>query len=263
MLAYFGMHSVPFTREIDSKQCFVSASHKEATARLEFAVENRHACMITGEAGMGKTTVVRSLLRQLETIRYHYEYICDSSLTPKLFYREILDRFGVPTATRSTEIKRQYQTLLLDMYEQDKKTSVIVLDEAHRFSEPMLQEIRFILNFREDSMSPMALILVGQPSLRTLLKVRHMEAIDQRIQVRYQIASLTEQETQSYIQHHVKIAGAGEEIFSEEAIHEVYNFSQGVPRKVNTLCSQAMLDAYIQGNKIVEQAHVLRAMNEL
>jgi type II secretory pathway predicted ATPase ExeA len=263
MLTFFGMHSVPFSREIDPKQCFTSASHKEATARLEFAVENRHVCMITGEAGMGKTTVVRSLLRQLESARYHYEYICDSSLTPKLFYREILDRFGVPAATRSLEVKRQYQALLLDMYEQDKKTPIIVLDEAHRFSEAMLQEIRFLLNFREDSMSPLALILVGQPSLRTLLKVRHMDAIDQRIQVRYQIGGMTEQETSLYVKHHVQIAGAVQELFSEEAIREVYNFSQGVPRKVNTLCSQAMLDAYIQGTKIVGETHVQRAMNEL
>jgi type II secretory pathway predicted ATPase ExeA len=263
VLEFFGMQGVPFTREIDPKQCFVSLSHKEATARLEFTVQHRQVCLLTGEAGMGKTTVVRSLLHQLDTVRYRYEYICDSSLTPKLFYREILDRFGVTAATRSTEIKRQYQTLMLDMYEQDKKIPVIVLDEAHRFSETMLQELRFLLNFKEDSMSPLALILVGQPSLRTQLKVRHMEAIDQRIQMRYQFSGFMEQETEKYIQHQLKMVGTPQEIFSEEAIQAVYNFTQGVPRRINTLCSQALLDAYIQGNKIVGEAHVHRAINEL
>lgn len=262
MLEFFGMHGVPFTREIDPKQCFVSLSHKEASARLEFTVQHRQVCLLTGDAGMGKTTVVRALLRQLDTVRYRYEYICDSSLTPKLFYREILDRFGV-SGSRPTELKRQYQSLLLDMYEQDKKIPVIVLDEAHRFSETMLQEIRFLLNFREDSVSPLALILVGQPSLRTQLKVRHLDAIDQRIQMRYQVMGLTEKETEQYIQHQMKMVGTPQEVFSEEAIRAVYNFSQGVPRKINTLCSQALLDAFIQGNKIVGEAHIHRAINEL
>lgn len=263
MLAFFGMQGVPFTREIDAKQCFASLAHKEATARLEFAVTHRHVCMITGEAGMGKTTVVRSLLHSLDSMRYRYEYICDSGLTPKLFYREVLERFGLSAASRSTEVKRQYQSLMLDLYEQDKKVPVIVLDEAHRFSEAMLQELRFLLNFREDSMSPMALLLIGQPSLRTLLKVRHMEAIDQRIQVRYQVGGMSEKETEQYMQHHVRMGGAQQEIFSEEAVRAVYQFTLGVPRKVNTLCSQAMLDAYIQGNKLVGESHVHRAMNEL
>lgn len=254
---------MPFTREIDAKQCYPSSSHQEAMARLEFAVQNRHACMITGEAGMGKTTVVRSLLRGLDSSRYRYEYICDSGLNPKLFYREVLDRFGVSSAIRSTEVKRQHQTLMLAMYEQDKKIPVLVLDEAHRFSEAMLQELRFLLNFKEDSMSPLALILVGQTSLRTLLKVRHMDAIDQRIQVRYQMNPLTEQEMRGYIQHQTKMAGLEKELFSEEAMRAIYLYSLGVPRRMNSLCSQAMLDAYVQKNQIVSEVHVQRAVNDL
>ncbi|CAM4413246.1 ATP-binding protein [Paenibacillus alkaliterrae] len=147
MLSFFGLKDMPFTREIDAKNCYASNAYQEALARLEFAVQHRHACMVTGEAGTGKTTAVRSLLRGLETTRYRYEYICDSGLSPKLFYREVLDRFGVSPAIRSTEAKRQYQALMLNLYEQDKKIPIIVLDEAHRFSEGMLQELRFLLNY--------------------------------------------------------------------------------------------------------------------
>src|SRR5690606_21129130 len=144
-----------------------------------------------------------------------------------------------------------------------KKTTVIVLDEAHRLSEAMLQEIRFLLNFKEDSMSPIALILVGQPSLRNQLKARHLDAIDQRIQTRYQFQGFAEQETRSYIQHQVKITGAEQEIFSEEALLAIHQFSQGIPRKINTLCGQSLLDAYVHENKIVGEAHVHRALNEM
>lgn len=263
MLEFFGMKSVPFTREIDPAQLFVSSIYTEATARLEFAVKHRQVCLLTGEPGMGKTVAVSSFLRRIDPMRYRYEYLCDSALTPKLFYREVLERFGMEASTRPTEAKRQYQTLMLDLFEQDKKIPILVLDESHHLSEAMLQEIRFLLNFREDTMSPVALVLVGQPSLRNQLKVKHMEAIDQRIQIRFQMSGLNERETCEYVRHQVKSTGTEQEVFSEEAILEIYQFTQGVPRKVNTLCSQSMLDAYVQNNKIVGVSHVHRVMNEL
>lgn len=263
MLNYFGMKQAPFTREMIPEQLFHSASYKEAIARLEYAVLERQACMLTGEAGTGKTTMVRAFAKQLDPSRTHYEYICDSALTPKLFYREVLERFGIQAASRPTALKRQYQTCLLDLFEQDKKTMVIVLDEAHHLSETMLQEIRFALNFKEDSMSPLALILIGQPSLRNRLKARHLDAIDQRIQTRYQLQGLSENDTRAYIGHHVKVSGTDQEIFSEEALAAIHQFSHGVPRKINTICSQALLDAYVHENKIVGEAHVQRALNEL
>jgi type II secretory pathway predicted ATPase ExeA len=90
-----------------------------------------------------------------------------------------------------------------------------------------------------------------------------MEAIEQRIQMRYQMSGLTEQETNDYIRHQLKVVETPHEIFSEEAIRAIYNFSQGIPRKINTLCSQSLLDAFIQGNKIVGESHIHRVINEL
>lgn len=106
------------------------------------------------------------------------------------------------------------------------------------------------------------MVVVGQPSLRNLLKVKHLEAIDQRIQMRYQMSGLTEKETQNYIRHQLKVVETPHEIFSEEAIQAIYNFSQGIPRKINAICSQSLLDAFIQGNKIVGESHIHRVINE-
>lgn len=263
MLDFFEMKGVPFTREISSSHLFNSASQKEAAARLEYAVQHRQFCLLTGEAGMGKSTAIRSLVYQLDPIHYHYLYICDSALSPKLFYREVLQNFGIQPAFRPTDVKRQYQSLMLDIYENEKRLLVIVIDEAHHFSDSMLQELRFILNFKEDSMSPLSLIVVGQPSLRNILKVKQLEAIDQRIQMRYQMGGLTEKETNDYIRHQLQVVETPQEIFSEEAIRAIYNYSQGIPRKINTLCSQSLLDAFIQGNKIVGESHIHRVINEM
>jgi type II secretory pathway predicted ATPase ExeA len=127
----------------------------------------------------------------------------------------------------------------------------------------MLQELRFILNIQEDSMSPLALILVGQPSLRNQLKSKHLEAIDQRIQVRYQLVGLTEKETHAFIRHQLDVTGTKQEIFSEEAIQAIYNFSHGAPRKINTLCSRSLLDAFVQENKILGESHIHQVINDL
>lgn len=263
MLEFFGMKDVPFTREISPSQLFIASSHKEATARLEYTTRHRQFCLLTGEAGMGKSTAVRALIHSLDPIHYRYLYICDSALTSKLFYREVLQDFGIQPAFRSTDVKRQYQSLMLDIYENEKKIPVVILDEAHHFSESMLQELRFILNFKEDSMSPLSLIIVGQPSLRNQLKSKHLEAIDQRIQMKYQISGLTEKETSDYIRHQLNVAETTQVIFSEEAIQAIFNFTHGVPRKINTLCSQSLLDAFIQGNKIVGPSHIHRVINDL
>lgn len=263
MIDFFGMKGVPFTREIATNQLFDSSSHKEASARMEHAVQHRQFCLLTGDAGMGKSTAVRSLVQQLDPIEYRYLYICDSGLTPKLFYREVLQSFGIHPAFRATDAKRQYQALMLDIYENEKKIPVIVLDEAHHFTEAMLQEIRFILNFKEDSMSPLSLIIVGQQSLRNQLKVKHMEAIEQRIQMRYQMVALAEKETTSYIQHQLKAVEAPHEIFSEEALQAIYQYSKGIPRKINSFCSSSLMDARLQSNKIVGKSHVDRVMNEM
>ncbi|GGL60313.1 ExeA family protein [Sporolactobacillus putidus] len=262
MLDFFEMKGLPFTREIEPQHLFSSASQKEANARLEYAVQHRQFCLLTGEAGMGKSTSIRSLVHQLDPTRHPYLYLCDSSLTPKLFYREVLQHFGIKPAFRSTDARRQFQSLMLDLYENEKKVSVLILDEAHYFSETMLQELRYILNFKEDSLSPLALILVGQPSLRHLLRIKLLEAVDQRIQMRYQMNGLTEKETQAYIHHQLKVVETPHEIFSEEAVQAIYQFSQGIPRKINTLCSQSLMDALIQGHKIVGESHIQRAINE-
>lgn len=263
MLDFFGMKDVPFTREISPSHLFTASTHVEATARLEYTAKQRQFCLLTGDAGMGKSTAIRAVINQLDSNQYRFLYICDSALTPKLFYREVLQDFGIHPAFRSTDVKRQYQSLMLDIYENEKKIPVVILDEAHHFSEEMLQELRFILNFKQDSMSPLALIIVGQPSLRNILKSKHLEAIDQRIQMRYQFSSLSEKETCAYIQHQLAVVETAHDIFSEEALQAIYNFSHGVPRKINTLCSQSLVDAFVQGQKIVGASHIHRVINDL
>ncbi|MEH7502553.1 ATP-binding protein [Neobacillus drentensis] len=172
---------------------------KELQARLTFMIQQRSFGLITGEVGAGKSTAIRSLKDRLETNQHVFLYLSDSALKPRDFYREMLLQVGIEPKFLASDLKRQFKTALLDIYENKKKTPVVVIDEAHLLSPSMLQEIRFLTNFQIDSLSPLALILVGQPELRDKLRLRSLEAISQRINTRFHLEGLTYDEMSEYI----------------------------------------------------------------
>lgn len=262
ILAHFGLRTLPFTREIPTAQLFVSPQHQELLARLQYIVQHRAFGFITGDVGAGKSTTVRALYDQLDRTRHQFFYIADSRLTPTAFYRDILSQFGVSPPFQSRETKRLFESTILDGYRVHNRQPIIVLDEAHLLSGAILQEIRFLLNFHMDSISPLSFVLVGQTELRGTMRLRAFEAIAQRVQVRYHLTGLGEQETAAYIQHHLRVAGADRQIFSEHAIRAIAEHSRGLPRTVNSLCTACLLDACSHDQQVIDQANVDRVVLE-
>lgn len=166
---YFGLSETPFTRYVPPANLYRGQAWQELAARLDHAVRNRALGVITGEVGAGKSTAVRALASRLDPVRYPFIYIAASCLEPRVFYREVLSQFGVTPAYHQRDARRQFDRLLLDAYENQGKQPVLVIDEAHLLSASMLAEVRFLTNFQFDSLSPFALILVGQPELRAVL----------------------------------------------------------------------------------------------
>jgi len=182
--AYFGFSAMPFTREISSMALFPSAQYQELQARLRYIAESRLFGVVTGEVGSGKSTAIRAFQDSLDKSRYLFIYLSDSSLGPKDLYRELLIALGEKPPFLKRDAKRHLDKTLLELFQKQKKQPVIVIDEAHHLGMPMLQEMRFLLNFQIDSVSPVSLILVGQPELRGTLRLKVMEAIAQRINAR-------------------------------------------------------------------------------
>jgi len=124
--------------------------------------------------------------------------------------------------------------------------------------------VRILTNFQYDSLSPFALVLVGQPELRATLRLRIFEPTHlrwvpgQRVGVRYHLGGLEEQETRAYIEHVLKQAGASRPLFSDSAIAQVYSISRGIPRVINSLCTDCLLDVIAQGGQLVDVANVQR-----
>ena len=204
---YFGLTEAPFTKYVPAANLFHSQAWQELSARLDHIVKNRALGVITGEVGAGKSTAVRALSSRLDPIRYPFIYIADSGLGPRGFYREVLSQFGVTPAFYQRDARRQFDRVLMDAYENQGKQPVLIIDQAHLLSASMLAEVRFLTNFQFDSLSPFALILVGQPELRATLRLRAFEPVRQRISVRYHLGGLEEQETRAYIEHVLTVEG--------------------------------------------------------
>lgn len=263
LINHFGLRALPFSKEATSTSLYATPGHQELLARLQFAIRQRAFALITGDVGCGKSSAVRALYDLLDHTVNPLLYIADSSLTPKSFYREVLEQFGLQVPFHARQIRRRYEEAILEGYRRDGRQPVLVLDEAHALSEPMLQEIRFLMNFHMDSVAPLSVILVGQPELRSKLRLKAFEAVVQRIQVRYHLSPLTESEVAGYIEHHLRQAGAERSIFSEQAVRSIALHSRGVPREINNLCTSCLWDACARGQRFVEEANVQRVQAEL
>lgn len=262
LISHFGLRALPFSQETASTSLYATPGHQELLARLQFVIRQRAFGLVTGDVGAGKSTAVRALYDMLDRTVHPFLYIADSRLTPKAFYREVLEQLGLEVPFHARQIRRRYEEAILDAYRRDGRQPVLVLDEAHLLGEPMLQEIRFLLNFHMDSVAPLSLLLVGQPELRSKLRLKTFEAIVQRIQVRYHLTGLTEAEVIGYIEHHMRQVGADRPIFAEQAIRAVAVHSRGIPRQINNLCTACLWDACARGQRFVEEANVQRVLTE-
>lgn len=259
---FFGWQSTPFTKEIPVAQLYPSTSFQECVARLNYMAKTRSFGLITGEIGAGKSTAIRSLREGLDRTKYRFMYLCDSSLKPRDFYRELLHQFGIAPKNLRSEAKRQFEHAIWDFYESQQKIAVVVIDEAHLLQGDMLQEIRFLTNFQIDSVSPLALIMVGQPELRTTLQLRLFKPITQRMNIRYHLGGLELAETRRYVEHQLQVAGAQHPVFTADGIDAIYAHTRGIAREVNNICTACLLDAVVRKEQMVDAMHVERILLE-
>lgn len=174
--------------------------------------------------------------------------------------QELTERvWDIPGSRRS----RIHHRTIERLYQAQKKAPVLVLDEAHELSNMMVREIRYITNVGMDSLSPFALIIVGQPELRGILKLKAFEAVAQRVEIRYHLGGMDPAETKAYLEHGAKVAGVDRPLFAEGAVSLLHSQSRGLPRLLGNLTRAALLDAAIRKQEIVEETNVRRAMAEL
>ncbi len=264
--SFFGLTEKPFAITPDPRYLYLSERHAEALAHLLYGInESGGFIQLTGEVGTGKTTVVRTLLSR---VPHHADVavILNPRVTPVEFLLTICEELGLAIADADRDsVKQMVDALnrrLLSAHAEGRRIIVIV-DEAQNLSAETLEQVRLLTNLETPTQKLLQIILIGQPELRELLSRNDLRQLAQRITGRYHLKPLSREETEGYVRHRLRVAGAVGEIFTPGALREVYRLASGVPRVVNVTCDRALLGAYTQEQRRVTARLVRRAAGEV
>ena len=262
---YFGFNEKPFTLTPNPRFIYLSKNHKEAFAHLLYGINNHYGFIeLIGEVGTGKTTVLRTLLGQLNDKNYRSALIFNPCLTGVELLRSINHEFGLNSESEyANELLEELNGFLLKENTQGI-TVVLVIDEAQNLSPEILEQLRLISNLETENDKLIQIVLAGQPELSSLLDLPELRQLNQRIAVRYRLRSMSPHETQTYIRHRMVVAGeTGGVSFSRPALKLIHLYSRGLPRLINNLCDRALLIGYGDERRRVSAGIVMRAIKEL
>jgi len=254
---YYEFKQTPFSRGIPTDKLYRGMSFNELADRLKYAANRQLFAVLTGDCGVGKTTALRRFSNELKPAEHVIMYISDSKLTPRYFYKGLLEQLGFDSKWHSGDAKRQLHKEIELIRAANGPMPTVIVDEAHLLSRDMLEEVRFLLNFRMDSQSPMALILSGQPELWDKLKRQSYAAIRQRIDVKCGINRMDRAQTFEYIKAHLDYAQCERDIFTDAAIDAIFKYSGGIARLINKACVSALLYG-AQNRKSIVDDHMVK-----
>jgi type II secretory pathway predicted ATPase ExeA len=261
--SHYGFTRMPFGRELAPAMLHRHDSHSQAAARITWCIQQRALGVFTGEVGAGKTVALRAALAGLDQSRHVLIYLPNPSVGVRGINHTVVAALGgVPRTHHATLVPQALDAIANEQAERGR-TPILAIDEAHMLQPPQLEAVRMLTNHDLDSTSPMACLLIGQPTLRRMIKLGVLAALDQRIAMRYVMEPMTRDETSSYIHHHVKLAGRSDTLYADDAIDLIHNTSRGLPRAVNNLAVQALIAAYTERKPIVDHTSARVAVKEI
>ncbi|MDL1986390.1 MAG: AAA family ATPase, partial [Deltaproteobacteria bacterium] len=262
-LSYYNLNEKPFQISTDPKFLWLGEKHKEALAILTYGIlDNKGLLLLTGDVGTGKTTIINTLLNNLDDdiIAAH---VPDPDLEHLDFFNFVANVFSIDKKfSTKGEFLNHLSKFLHDAYSKNKKV-LLIIDEAQRLKPELLEEIRLLSNIERQDTKLLNIFFVGQEEFNKILIEPENRALRQRITINYYIEPLTENETKEYIKHRLNIAGSEKNIFSSSAIREIFSFSKGFPRLINIICDLALLTGYVKEQKTINELIIKECAKEL
>lgn len=241
---YFKLKEEPFATTSDPRFLYRSAGHQEALERLISAVSLRRGiAAIIAEPGLGKSTLIRTLLSGLQPT-VHFAWVFNTTMTAHDLLRFICRDFGfIPQSHEKGDLLIELYTFFINEFE-NQRIPLLIIDEAQNLRPEVLEEIRLLSNLETINHKLVQIILSGQPQLQAQLELPGLVQLKQRIAFRASLSRLKNDDTTAYIRHRLNVAGGrNDELFSEGALHNIHDISGGIPRLINQICEQALMTA--------------------
>jgi len=253
---FYGLTELPFALTPDPRFIYFTPSHTEVMANLHYGIESgKGLIVVTGEVGTGKTTMLRWVMKRLDR-SVMVAYIFNPRLSVAEFYQHLATLFDIRNWETKSDLLFELGKVLDSRHNRGLRT-VLIVDEAHGLSTQVLEEIRLLCNFESDTAKQLQIVLTGQPELREVLNNPELRQLKQRVALRCEIKALpTVEETSQYIKSRLKVAGAQREIFSPGAIDYIFRCTSGIPRAINNVCDNAMLNGFAASESMISRAMI-------
>lgn len=262
-LKYWGLKKAPFDNVPDGDIFYESPQHEEALFRLLFAVKHRKGvAMLTGDVGSGKTTVSQAFIRHVVTNNFEVHSITNPALDPVDLIRAVLMKFGEDGESNSKSILLSRLQNRLGRNVEQGLNSVLIIDESHVISNrATFEELRMMLNMQMENQFLITLVLIGQPLL--LEKISALQPLNERIGIKYHLEPLDFPNTVRYLLFRLRRVGAERGIFTKDAVETLYDYSSGIPLKINNIADRSLLVGLMRKATVLSKSIVLDAIGDL
>lgn len=253
VLDFFGFSRLPFSKSLSTKELFPAASYTEAFARLEYGIGSEDFLLLTGPIGVGKSVVLAALMHSLDPNTYTPIYIRGNNLGEAELYKAIL----VALDRQPPRYTQPARAMFFSVIPELSRKPIALIDDAQEMRDAALLSLKSLANFASDSQPKISFVLSGQPELRARLKLAQYLPLKQRIRLFYHMKPMSLEETCRYIDHHTRVAGNPNPLFSDAAKAEIHRHADGIPRMVNTICYRSIIAATVKKLKVIDSADLL------
>ncbi|HMA76950.1 MAG TPA: XrtA/PEP-CTERM system-associated ATPase [Candidatus Krumholzibacteriaceae bacterium] len=262
---FYGFKELPFNVTPDPKFLYRSSSHRDALAYITYGVfQKKGFIALTGEVGVGKTTVVNAFVDLFDpSVEVSFVFSTKFPFDQLLYL--ICNDFGLDVeGMNKAQMLLKLNRFLIEQYEKNRNT-VLIIDEAQNLSPQVLEELRMLSNLETRNKKLLQIMLVGQPELEDILKLKKLRQLKQRIPLLFRIPVLTQDDLSKYVDYRLKVAGRGNKSphFTKDSIKEIYHYSKGIPRLINVLCDRVLLAGYVSNVRTINASIVREGIRDL
>lgn len=257
---FYGLKQNPFSKG-NKLGFFEYTAFKEAQARLQTAIAQNEISLITGDTGVGKTTLLRSMLANMDISSTKCAYVADPSQKPRAILRDISLQLGTQPPYLLPDVLANIRKHIQQL-ENQKITPIVLVDDIQTAEFRTIEAIRMLSNFEMDAKNMVSIILSGHQDFRAKLKLSAYQSLNQRIFVRFPMPNLSMEETLAYIHFQTKQAGSKRNLFADEALQLIYNITKGLPRKINLICITALMVGSAENISVIGPTVIKRIIED-